>query len=120
MLPGRKFSKREVCRAARRVGWRAVSVPRGTGIHDNQEGGYALFDADKRCIHGAAFDVTADDVVTYCAIEVLRRAGRQILSLPRLPFRSETETVLALESNSIRELLVRRGRWSPENAMLID
>ena len=99
------------------VGWRAVSVPRGTGIHDNQEGCYALFDADKR--HGADFDMTADDVVTCCAIELLRRAGRQISSLPALPFRSEAEATLALELNNIRELLVRRGHWSLENAMLI-
>jgi hypothetical protein len=40
--------------------------------------------------------------------------------LPRLPFRSETEEVLALELNNIRELLVRGGRWLLENAMLIE
>jgi hypothetical protein len=42
----------------------------------------AKSDADKR--HGAHFDMTADDVVTRCAVEYWRRAGREISSLPDL------------------------------------
>jgi hypothetical protein len=120
MLPNPKFSDIEARRAARRVGWRAITIPAGVGIHDDCNGGYGLFDTNKRCIHGRNFDLTPDDVVTCCAIEVLRRAGRQISSLPRLPFGSETEAVLALELNNITELLVRRGCWFLENAMLIE
>jgi hypothetical protein len=61
----------------------------------------------KSVIHGAHFDMTAADIVTQCVVEMLRRAGRQVSSLPRLPYRSEREAVLWLELNNVKELLVR-------------
>ena len=75
-------------------------------IHGNHNGGCALFDVDKRCIHGANFDMTADDAVTRCAVEVLRRARREISSLPKLAFNSEREAVLWLALNNVKELLM--------------
>jgi hypothetical protein len=54
--------------------------------------------------------------VTRCAVEVLRRAAREVSSLPKLSFKSEREAVLWAELNNVKELLVRRGRdakfWS--------
>jgi hypothetical protein len=57
-----------------------------------------------------SLEMSADDVVTQCAVEAFRRAGRQISSLPGLPFRSEREAVLWLEVNNVKELLVKRVR----------
>jgi hypothetical protein len=48
-------------------------MPAGSGIHRN--GGYALFGSDKRRVCGQGFDMRADDAVTRCAVEVLRRLG---------------------------------------------
>jgi hypothetical protein len=62
--------------------------------------------------------MAADEVVTQCAIQVLRRAGRQISSLTGFPFKSEREAVLALELNNVKELLVRTRRCSLEKALL--
>jgi hypothetical protein len=54
-----------------------------------QSNGGALFDTNKRRVCGQAFDMRVDDVVTRCAVEVLRRVGRRISPLPGLPFESE-------------------------------
>jgi hypothetical protein len=68
----------------------------------NHNGGYALVDTHTRFVCCQGFDMMADEVVTRCAVEVLRRAGRQISSLPGLLFKSECEPVLAVELNNVR------------------